>query len=189
MKTKIRIAIQKKGRLKDESLEFLRQLGLKFPDNRLLTAYKNVELLKVRCSDIPTYIEQGAADFGIIGENQLIEKPATVTIIKKLDFGRCSLVIAAPKIKDLEGERIATSYPRTLKKFLREKGIAASVIEIRGSVEVTPALGLADAICDITQSGNTLRENGLKIQSKILDSQAILIGKSSQLWKSIITQK
>lgn len=130
----------------------------------------------VRNSDIPVYVGDGVADFGIVGENVLIEQECRLPMVKKLGFGKCSLVIAAPKmIKDLSEERIATSYPNTLKKYLREKKINASIIKINGSVEICPGLGLSDAICDITQTGQTLRKNGLKVVEKILDSEAVLV--------------
>lgn len=182
---RIRIAVQKKGRLMDPSLEFLKKLGLKFEPNcsKLINNCLNadIELLYVRNNDIPQYVKYGTADYAIVGENVLLEKKCRVEILKRLGFGKCSLVIAVPqksKIKniyDLAEERIATSYANTLKCFLKEKKINASMIEIEGSVEICPILNLADAICDITQSGQTLRENGLKIIEKILDSEAVLI--------------
>lgn len=136
-----------------------------------------VEPILVRNSDIPVYVDSGVADFGIVGENVLFEQECRLPVITKLGFGKCSLVIAAPKkIKDLSEERIATSYPNTLKKYLRKNKINASIIKINGSVEICPRLGLCDAICDITQSGKTLRENRLKVIEKIMNSQAVLIG-------------
>ncbi|MBU1992943.1 MAG: ATP phosphoribosyltransferase [Patescibacteria group bacterium] len=176
----IRVAIQKKGRLREPSMNFLKSLGLKFAKNgnKLILPCQNakVELLFVRNSDIPEYIKGGVADFGIVGQNVLFEKQYKLKTAKKLGFGKCSLVIAAPKgVFDLEGERIATSYPNSLKSFLRKKSINASVIEIQGSVEITPALNLADAICDITQTGTTLEGNNLRIIEKVLDSEAVLV--------------
>ena len=182
---KIRIAIQKGGRLQDPSLKFLRSLGLKFKLNgrELIVPCTNaeVELLFVRNSDIPEYVKGGVADFGIVGENVLFEKKYKFEVVRRLGFGKCSLIIAAPEkseIKEssgLEGERIATSYPNSLRAFLKKKGVNAAVIEIRGSVEIAPSLDLADAICDITQTGNTLRENGLAVIDKIIDSEAVLV--------------
>jgi len=135
-----------------------------------------VETLLVRNSDIPVYVECGVADFGIVGKNVLFELECRLPVIAKLGFGKCSLVIAAPKkIKDLSEERIATSYPNTLKKYLRKNGINASITKINGSVEICPKLGLCDAICDITQTGKTLKENNLTVIEKIMDSQAVLI--------------
>lgn len=182
----IRIAIQKEGRLRNPSLEYLESSGLEFSKENgrtLVVSCKNVdvEILYVRHSDIPQYVQNGAADFAIVGGNVLYEKNFKIKEIKKLDFGKCSLVIAVPlvsqiqKIQDLEGERIATSYPNSLRKFLQKQKINAAIIEIKGSVEVAPALGLADAICDLTQTGNTLKENSLKPIETLFNSTAILI--------------
>ncbi|MBT3865410.1 ATP phosphoribosyltransferase [Candidatus Peregrinibacteria bacterium] len=182
---KIRIAIQKRGRLQEPSLNFLKNLGLKFKPNgsKLITlcTNANVEILYVRNSDIPQYVKYGVADYGIVGENVLIEKKAKLKIIRRLGFGKCKLIIAVPKksniktINDLSEERIATSYLNTLKQYLKNKKINASTIEINGSVEICPTLNMADAICDITQTGTTLKENNLEIIEKILDSEAVLI--------------
>lgn len=183
---KLKIAIQKKGKLKDPSFLFLEMLGLQFNASNtrsLIISCKNsdIEILRVRHIDIPQFIQKGTADFGIIGENLLYENKADVEMIKKLGFGQCSLVVATPQnskiktIADLEGERIATSYPNSLKKFLENNNINAGIIEISGSVEIATSLNLADAICDITQTGRTLKENGLTPIGKILDSEAILI--------------
>ncbi|MFH1564951.1 MAG: ATP phosphoribosyltransferase [bacterium] len=183
---KFKIAIQNKGKLREPSFRFFETNGLKFNPNNgrtLIIPCENsdIEILCVRHIDIPQYIHEGVADFGIIGENLLFEHKAEVEVIKKLGFGQCSLVIAAPQnsdiksLADLEGERIATSYPNSLKKFLKLNNINACVIEIRGSVEITTSLNLADAICDITQTGRTLKENNLVQIGKILDSEAILI--------------
>lgn len=182
----IRIAVQKEGRLRNPSLAYLETLGLEFfkeNGRTLVVPCKNVdaEILYVRHSDIPQYVQNGAADFAIVGGNVLYDKNFNTKKVKKLDFGKCSLVIAIPllspiqKIQDLEGERIATSYPNSLRKFLQTQKINASIIEIKGSVEVAPALGLADAICDLTQTGNTLKENALKPIETLFDSTAILI--------------
>lgn len=194
---KVRIAIQNQGRLREPSLNFLRSLGLKFKENGrdLITSCDNadIEIIYVRNGDIPDYIKSNTADYGIVGENVLIEKKADLKTIKKLGFGRCSLVLAAPKkskiktLADLEDERIATSYTNTLRDFLRKKKINASIVNIQGSVEVCPSINLSDAICDITQSGTTLKENGLKILDKILDSEALLVRSPSlnRLKKSV----
>lgn len=182
----IRIAIQKEGRLRNPSLEYLESSGLEFSKENgrtLVVSCKNVdvEILYVRHSDIPQYVQNGAADFAIVGGNVLYEKNFKIKEIKKLDFGKCSLVIAVPlvspiqKIQDLEGERIATSYPNSLRKFLQKQKINAAIIEIKGSVEVAPALGLADAICDLTQTGNTLKENALKPIETLFNSRALFI--------------
>lgn len=182
---KIRIAVQNKGRLMEPSLSYLRQCGLKFTpnDRSLIVECENfpIEILFVRNSDIPQYIKYNVADFGIIGKNLLLENNEKYEIIKPLNFGICSLVIAAPgnskiaSLRDLEDERIATSYPNTLRNILKSRKINASIIEIQGSVEICPALDLSDAIFDITQTGKTLEENGLKIIEKLFESQAVLI--------------
>jgi ATP phosphoribosyltransferase len=182
---KIRIALQKRGRLQEPSLDFLKSLGLKFKPNgsKLMSTCLNadIEILYVRNSDIPQYVKYGVADYGIVGENVLVEKKSQLKIVKRLGFGKCKLIIAAPKnssiknIKDLSEERIATSYLNTLKGYLKEKGINASMVEIKGSVEICPFLNLSDAICDITQTGTTLEENGLNIIEKIMDSEAVLV--------------
>lgn len=182
----IRIAVQKEGWLRNPSLEYLESLGLEFSKENgrtLVVLCKNagIEILYVRHSDIPQYVQNGAADFAIVGGNVLYERNFKIKEIKKLDFGKCSLVIAVPlvspiqKIQDLEGERIATSYPNSLRKFLQKQKINAAIIEIKGSVEVAPVLGLADAICDLTQTGNTLKENALKPIETLLNSAALFI--------------
>lgn len=187
---KFKIAIQNKGRLCGPSLEFLRSVGLKFDvQNGIILKCKNadVEILFVRNSDIPTYVQQAVADFGIVGSNVIYEGQYQLPILQNLGFGKCSLVIAAPEgNENLDGERIATSYPNSLKLYLKKNGINASIIKIGGSVEAAPSLGLADAVCDITQSGNTLQENNLKILDKILDSEAVLIGESDSKWNTLI---
>lgn len=182
---KIRIAVQNKGRLMEPSLSYLRQCGLKFTTGgrNLIVECENypIEILFVRNSDIPQYIKYNVADFGIIGKNLLLENNEKYEIIKSLNFGICSLVIAAPdnskiaSLKDLEDERIATSYPNALRNILKSRKINASIIEIQGSVEICPALDLSDAIFDITQTGKTLKENGLKIIENLFSSQAVLI--------------
>ena len=198
MKKPIRIAIQQKGRLREGSIAFLQSMGLRcaFENEReyiVPCEGGRVEILCVRNGDIPKYIEFGAADYGIVGENILHEheQDADVTIAKKLGFGSCRVVIAVPngssirRVSDLQGERIATSYPNTLKKFLMKHRIDASIIEIQGKVEVTPRLGLADAICEIVQTGRTLEENNLIEIEKILNSQAVLIQSPSIMRQSI----
>lgn len=183
---RVRIAIQKEGRLNDESMNLFQSLGFKFKDSSrgsLIVPCENadLEILCVRHGDIPQYVEQGVADFAILGGNILFEADFAVKVISKLGFGKCSLVLAIPEdskisdCADLDGERIATSYPNSLKKFLKSKKINASVIPIRGSVEITCSLGLADAICDIVQTGRTLQDNSLKILEPLYESEAILI--------------
>ena len=182
----LKIAIQNSGRLKEDSLKYLQALGLQLGEanhRALILPCRNaaIEILYVRHIDIPQYVQGGAADFGIAGENVIFENDPKVQVVRKLGFGQCSLVIAVPKnsaikdSKDLEGERIATAYPRSLRKFLKQSRINASVVEIRGSAEISTSLNLADAICDLTQTGNTLRENGLVPIETILKSEAVLI--------------
>lgn len=183
-----KIAVQKRGRLAEPSLDFLRSLGLRFNPNErsLVTPCENhdIDILHLRDDDIPEYVCRSVVDFGIVGENVLYEKNVPVNVIKRLGFCPCSLVIAAPRgsqikaLEDLEGERIATSYPRLLVDFLEEKGINAAIISIKGSIEVTPTLNLADAICDITQTGRTLKEHDLIPLVTVLESQAVLIESS-----------
>jgi len=185
----LRIAVQSHGRLSEPSLSYLRSLGLDFKSNGrvLITSCENFDLqiLHLRDDDIPEYVSREVADFGIVGENVLYEKKAKVKILKKLGFGRCSLVIAVPEnsslktLSDLEGERVATTYPRILSSFLKEKGVNAAIIPIEGSVEIAPSLNLADAICDLTQTGKTLKENRLVPILKILESEAVLIESTS----------
>lgn len=185
LKKKIRIAVQNNGRLMSPSLNFLKTLGLKFrkSNRKLIVPCKNaeVEFLYVRNGDIPEYVSQNVADFGIVGQNVLIERRSNLKIEKSLGFGKCSLVIAVPKksfiknITDLNYERIATSYPRTLRDFLSKNRINASVVDIRGSVEIAPSLNLADAVCDITQTGTSLKQNGLRIIANIFDSEAVVV--------------
>ena len=185
-RTAIRVAIQKEGRLRDPSLNFLKSLGLAFNEKNgrtlLITCLNtDVEILYVRHVDIPKYVQSGVADFAIVGGNVLYENNFNVREIKKLKFGKCNLVIAVPivsliqKTEKLEGERIATSYPNSLRKLLQKKKINAIIVKIKGSVEVAPALGLADAICDLMQTGNTLKENALKPIETLFNSTAVFI--------------
>lgn len=185
-RSNIRIAIQKSGRLRKESEKLLKDLGIdcEIKDTNVLVLPCNggkFEILFVRYSDIPQYVQSGVADFGIVGQNILYENKFNVKVVKKLDFGRCKLITAVPKhssIKspaDLEGERIATSYPNSLRKYLKKEACSATIVKINGGVEAAPAIGLADAVCDITQTGTTLKANGLKIISTVLESQAVLI--------------
>ncbi|MEK7106892.1 MAG: ATP phosphoribosyltransferase [Patescibacteria group bacterium] len=180
-----RIAIQKSGRLHKASMDFLSARGLIFPPNErsLILPCKNsdIDLLLLRDDDIPEYVRSGVADFGIVGENVLAEKGIELPVIKKLDFGRCKLVIAIPsdsRIKtpeDLEGKRIATSYPKLLAKYLAKQGVEASIVAISGSTEIAPELDLADAICDLVQTGSTLKAHDLVPLFVIMESQAVLV--------------
>lgn len=180
-----RIAIQKSGRLHKASIDFLSARGLIFPSNEraLILPCENfdIDLLYLRDDDIPEYVRSGVADFGIVGENVLAEKGIELPIIKKLDFGRCKLVIAAPsdsRIKtpeDLGGKRIATSYPKLLSEYLARQGVGVSIVPISGSTEIAPELDLSDAICDLVQTGATLKAHGLVPLFTVMESQAVLI--------------
>ena len=181
----LKLALQKKGRLSEKSLDLLRHCGLDIETytERLIVTARNfkVDLLFLRDDDIPEYVQDGVADIGIVGEDILYEKQADVVISEKLGFGGCKLMIAAPNdsvpqsVKELSGKIIATSYPNILKKFLIENKIEAKVIEISGSVEIAPSLGVADFICDIVSTGTTLMMNKLKKSFVVFDSQAVLI--------------
>jgi ATP phosphoribosyltransferase len=180
----IKIAIQKSGRLYEDSLKLLKDCGLSIEDG--LDTLKaevrnfNAEVLFLRNSDIPQYLEDGVADVAILGENVLVEKGVNVAIVEKLGFSKCRLSVAMPKgneyngPKSLEGLKIATSYPKTLQDFLDENGVKASIHLISGSVEIAPNIGLAHAICDLVSSGSTLFKNGLEEKQIILKSEAVL---------------
>ena len=182
---KLKIAIQKSGRLHNDSLDLLKACGMSINNGKdqLKVAVDNfpIELLYLRNSDIPQYIVDGVADIGIVGENLLIEKKTQVQISARLGFSKCKLCLAVPKeIEDyalsfFEGKKIATSYPNTLKKYLKQNNINAEVHTISGSVEIAPNIGLADGICDIVSSGSTLFKNGLQEVETILKSEAVLI--------------
>lgn len=182
---KLKIAIQKSGRLSDDSLRLLKECGIDINNglNKLKTEANNfpLELFFLRDDDIPQYVEDGVADIGIVGENVLLEKNKKVKTIDKLGFGKCRLSLAIPKdknyksVKDLNGLRIATSYSNLLSKFLKQNKVKAEIHEISGSVEIAPSIGLADAICDLVSSGSTLLSNGLKEVEVILKSESVLI--------------
>lgn len=181
----IRIAIQKSGRLSEQSLSMLKECGISIDNglNKLKTNAQNfpLEIYFLRDDDIPQYVEDGVADIGIIGENVLLEKNKKLKTLKKLGFGKCRLSIAVPKeiqfksLMDLNGKRIATSYTTILSEFLKQNKIKAEIHEISGSVEIAPGIGLADAICDLVSSGSTLFTNGLKEVEVIMQSEAVLV--------------
>jgi ATP phosphoribosyltransferase len=184
MSTKLRLAIQKSGRLSEDSIKLLKDCGIDLRNvkDRLKTESENfpIEIFFLRDDDIPEYVSDGVADIGIVGENVLYEKNKPVETVEELGFGKCRLSIAVPKSDEyadgyLQGKRIATSYPVLTKKFLDEKNIKAELHEISGSVEIAPGIGLADAVCDLVSSGSTLFMNGLKEVEVILKSQAVLI--------------
>ena len=181
---KLRIAIQKSGRLYDESISLLKECGIDLRNvkDRLKTESDNfpLEVFFLRDDDIPQYVEDGVADVGIVGENVLYEKCKEVEVLEKLGFGKCRLSLAINKNEDyvanyLQGKRIATSYPVLLQKYLEEQKITAEIHEISGSVEIAPGIGLAEVICDLVSSGSTLFMNGLKEVETILESQAVVI--------------
>lgn len=180
----LRVAVQKKGRLLDESIRLLKECGIRIDNGRdqLKATARNfpIEVLYLRNSDIPQYIQDGVADIGIIGENTLIEKEKRADVVLKLGFSKCRLSLAFPKeadyhgTDDLNGKRIATSYPNTLEAWLTKQGITADIHEISGSVEIAPNIGLADAICDLVSTGSTLFKNGLEERDVILRSEAVI---------------
>jgi ATP phosphoribosyltransferase len=182
---KLRIAIQKSGRLSEKSLQLLNDCGISVSNgNRTLLAEgKNfpVEILYLRDDDIPGYIEDGVADVGIFGENVLLEKGKGLAILSRLNFARCRMSIAIPRNEEytgpnyLEGKRIATSYPGILKSFLDKHSVQADIHEILGSVEIAPSIGLSGAIFDIVSTGSTLLSNGLKEVEVVLKSEAVLV--------------
>lgn len=185
METKLKIAIQKSGRLNEDSIRILKEAGIEFNNglNKLKAEAYNfpLEVFFLRDDDIPQYVEDGIADIGIVGENVLLEKNKEVKTVDRLGFGKCRLSIAIPKnqkykgIQDLEGKKIATSYSIILSKFLKKNKVNAEIHEISGSVEIAPSIGLADAICDLVSSGSTLFTNGLKEVEVILKSEAVII--------------
>jgi ATP phosphoribosyltransferase len=187
--SKLKIAIQKSGRLSEKSLELLKDCGIKISTSgrKLRTESANfpIEVLFLRDDDIPQYVEQGVADIGILGENEAWEKNKDVNIIRQLGFAGCKLCLAIPKdevytdLSYFEGKKIATSYPRILGNFFTEKGINVKIEEIGGSVEIAPSIGLANAIFDIVSTGSTLLTNGLKQVETVVESEAILIANKS----------
>ncbi|MBK1442694.1 ATP phosphoribosyltransferase [Parapedobacter sp. ISTM3] len=184
----LKIAIQKSGRLNEKSVQLLKNCGLNFENYKssLITTVANfpLEILFLRDDDIPEYVQDGIADLGIVGENVIAETEADVRYLQRLGFGKCTLKIAIPNhsetktLADLDGKAIATSYPTILKKFLDEHGVSAEIRMISGSVEISPALELSDAIFDIVSTGGTLRSNGLKPFADVMASEAILISKN-----------
>ena len=183
--TKLKIAVQKSGRLHDDSMKILKEIGISIDNGKdqLKASARNfpLEVFYLRNGDIPQYLRDGVVDAAIIGENVLIEKGQDLTIIERLGFSKCRVSIAVPKsstatnLEDLEGMRIATSYPNTVTKYLDNAAVSANLHIINGSVEIAPNIGLADAICDIVSSGSTLFKNNLKEVATILESQAVLV--------------
>jgi len=182
--SKLKIAIQKSGRLNQDSLKLLKSCGIDIDNGKdqLKVEVQNfpLEILYLRNSDIPQYLEDGVVDIAIIGENVLIEQEKQISIVEKLGFSKCRVSLAVPKevksdsLDYFEGKKIATSYPNTLNAFLKENNITSEIHTISGSVEIAPNIGLADGICDIVSSGSTLFKNGLKETQVILKSEAVL---------------
>lgn len=185
MNSVLKIAVQKSGRLSDDSLSLVKECGIKFYNGtgKLISASTNfpVEFLFLRDDDIPGYVADGVADLGIVGENEMVEKGKDVSVLKKLGFSKCRLSLAIPRgvpyedVTYFQGKSIATSYPRILEDYLRSNGISSDIHEISGSVEIAPSIGLTDGICDIVSSGSTLMMNGLKEVEEIFKSEAVLI--------------
>jgi ATP phosphoribosyltransferase len=186
MKENIRIAIQKSGRLNEESLKLLKSCGISINNGKdqLKTVSSNfpIEVYYLRNGDIPQYLRDGVVDLAIIGENLLVEKGEDIPTLEPLGFSKCRVSIAVPKgntynsVADLAGKRIATSYPKTVQKYLSKWNIEADLHIINGSVEIAPNIGLSDAICDIVSSGSTLFKNNLKEVEILFKSQAVLVG-------------
>ncbi|WP_435577964.1 ATP phosphoribosyltransferase [Gilvibacter sp.] len=182
--SRLKIAIQKSGRLHDKSIELLKDCGVSVQNGKdqlkVRAANFPLDILYLRNSDIPKYLEDGVADIAIVGENLLIEKQKNVSVIRPLGFSKCRVSLAVPKsvatddLSYFNGKRIATSYPNTLKRFLDAEGIQADIHQIAGSVEIAPNIGLADGVCDIVSSGSTLFKNGLRETQVILRSEAVL---------------
>ncbi len=182
--SKLKIAVQKSGRLHDDSMKILKEIGISVDNGKdqLKASARNfpLEVFYLRNGDIPQYLRDGVVDAAIIGENVLIEKGGDLKIVERLGFSKCKVSIAVPKsskaknLKDLAGQRIATSYPNTVNHFLAQAGIDANLHIINGSVEIAPNIGLADGICDIVSSGSTLFKNGLKEIEVLLKSEAVL---------------
>ena len=197
MTERLRIALQKKGRLADDSFALLKKCGLRFAirGGGLLARVKNmpIDLLLVRDDDIPSFVANDAADIGIVGENVLVEEQLVsiskldAEITMRLGFSRCKLCLAASdasgitKSSELGGTRIATTYPGVLGKFLKDQGIEAKSVEMKGAVELAPSIGIAESICDLVSSGATLEANGLTAFETILESEAVLIQSGREL--------
>ncbi len=182
---KLKIAVQKSGRLNEGSLKLLKECGIAIDNgkNQLKAQASNfpVEVLYLRNSDIPQYVEDGVADIAILGENVVVEKQKNINVIEPLGFAKCRLSLAIPKNETYTGlnwfnnKKIATSYPNTLNNFLQSQGIDAEIHNISGSVEIAPGIGLADAVCDLVSSGSTLFTNGLEEVEEVLRSQSVLV--------------
>ncbi|WP_057938104.1 ATP phosphoribosyltransferase [Algoriphagus resistens] len=196
----IRIAVQKSGRLSEDSLSLIKECGIKFYNGtgKLKSTSTNfpIEFLFLRDDDIPGYVADGVADLGIVGQNEVVEKDKNVTTMKALGFSKCRLSLAVAKGQEyngvhfFNGKNIATSYPKILGDYLKSQNINADIHEISGSVEIAPSIGLAEGICDIVSSGSTLMMNGLKEVEEIFKSEAVLIANNDLAdWKKEIAEK
>lgn len=187
--SKLKIALQKSGRLSEKSLQLFTECGIRTVNGgrKLKSESSNfpIELLFLRDDDIPQYVEQGVADVGIIGENEILEQGKNIRVLKKLGFANCRMALAIPKeatytdIQFFNNKRIATSYPNILKEFCKENDIAVSIEKLSGSVEIATGIGLADGIFDIVSTGSTLLMNGLKEVETIIRSEAVMIATPS----------
>jgi ATP phosphoribosyltransferase len=196
---KLKLAVQKSGRLNEGSLSLLKACGIDIiSGGKLKTEADNfpLEVYFLRDDDIPQYVESGIADMGIVGENLLFEKNTGLQVVEKLGFGKCRLSLAIPKnesyldLSYFQNKRIATSYPHLLSEFLRKQGLQAEIHEISGSVEIAPGIGVADAICDLVSSGSTLMQNGLKEVEVILRSEAVLASRQNlEAEKQVLLEK
>lgn len=197
---KLRIAVQKSGRLYDDSVKLMRDCGIGIRNgvNKLRMDAENfpMEIFFLRDDDIPQYVEDGVADIGIVGENVVFEKNRKVEVVEQLGFGRCRLSIAVGRGVQYEssgflnGKRIATTYPYLVGQYLQKNNIQAEIHEISGAVEIAPGIGLADAICDLVSSGSTLFMNGLKEVETIMKSEAVLIRNPSlDQWQMDIVER
>lgn len=187
--SKLKLALQKSGRLSEKSLKLLEECGIKISNGtRKLKAVSSnfpLEILFLRDDDIPQYVEQGVADIGILGLNEVLEQKKQIETIQKLGFAQCRLSLAIPKeesyngIQYFEGKKIATSYPEILSNYFQEKNITAQIEKIGGSVEIAPGIGLSDAIFDIISTGSTLLTNGLKEVETVVESEAVLVSNNN----------
>jgi ATP phosphoribosyltransferase len=188
-KQKLRIAVQKSGRLSEDSIDLLKTCGISFNNGfgKLKSVAQDfpLEIFFLRDDDIPEYVADGVADIGIVGENVLAEAKKDVETREKLGFGKCRLALAVPKsfdyqsIENLDGKRVATSYPKVLSKFLEKNGVTVEIHTISGSVEIAPSIGLADAVCDLVSSGSTLFTNNLREVEVVMTSEAVLIARKN----------
>lgn len=194
---RMRIAIQKEGRLSEWSVDLLRQMGLRFDTYKrlLISPCRNhpVDILFLRDDDIPEYVQDGVVDLGIVGDNVVGEKEAKVNRLRPLGFGNCSLQLAVPEssairdVKALAGKRIATTYPKTLADYLAKQKVSAEIVSITGAVEITPSLDVADAICDLVSTGTTLTTHNLISIATVMNSEAALIANPARCNDKLIT--